>query len=69
MNKTELTDRLLTIKELSELTGLKVGTLYHLVSAKRVPVVRISRRCIRFRRSSLETWFEQLTQKPEEKEW
>ncbi len=55
-------DRLLTIKEVSELTGLAVGTLYHLVSEKRVEVVRISSRCIRFRLSSLERWFDDLTE-------
>jgi excisionase family DNA binding protein len=55
-------DRLLTIKEVAELTGLAVGSLYHLVSQKRVPVVRISSRCIRFRLSSLERWFVDLTE-------
>jgi excisionase family DNA binding protein len=55
-------DRLLKIDEVAELTGLAVGTLYHLVSEKRIPVVRISSRCIRFRLSSLEDWFEQLTE-------
>jgi predicted DNA-binding transcriptional regulator AlpA len=55
-------DRLLTIKQVSELTGLAVGSLYHLVSQKRVEVVRISSRCIRFRLSSLERWFDDLTE-------
>jgi excisionase family DNA binding protein len=40
-------DRLLTIQELSELTGLQVSSLYHFVSQGRIPVVRLSRRCIR----------------------
>ncbi len=57
-------DRLLTIKEVSELTGLKIGTLYHFVSEKRIPVVRLSKRCIRFRVSSLERWFEELAEEP-----
>jgi excisionase family DNA binding protein len=55
-------DRLLRIEEVAELTGLAVGTVYHLVSQKRIPVVRISSRCIRFRLSSLESWFAELTQ-------
>jgi excisionase family DNA binding protein len=55
-------DRLLTINEVSELTGLAVGTLYHLVSQKRIPVVRLSTRCIRFRYSDLLKWFETLTE-------
>jgi len=56
--------RLLRIDEVSELTGLTVGTLYHFVSQKRIPVVRLSKRCIRFRLSSLERWLEELTEGP-----
>lgn len=55
-------DRLLTIKEVSGLTGLAVGTLYHLVSQRRIPVVRLSKRCIRFRQSDLSDWIQTLTQ-------
>lgn len=55
-------DRLFTIKEVSELTGLAVGTLYHFVSQKRIPVVRLSRRCIRFRKSDMSDWIQTLTQ-------
>jgi predicted DNA-binding transcriptional regulator AlpA len=56
-------DRLLEIKEVSYVTGLAVGTLYHFVSQKRVPVVRLSKRCIRFRESDLSDWIQTLTQK------
>jgi len=55
-------DRLLTIKEVSDLTGLAIGTIYHFVSELRIPVVRFSSRCIRFRLSALEQWFEELTE-------
>jgi excisionase family DNA binding protein len=54
-------DRLLTIKEVAELTGLAVGTLYHFVSQKRIPVVRLSTRCIRFRQSDLSDWIQTLS--------
>lgn len=53
---------LLTVREVSSLTGLSVGTLYHLVSQQRIPVVRLSARCIRFRLSDLEEWIVELTQ-------
>jgi excisionase family DNA binding protein len=56
------TDRLLTIEELSTLTGMAKGSLYHLVSQGRVPVVRISKRCIRFRESRIHQWWDELTQ-------
>jgi excisionase family DNA binding protein len=55
-------DRLLTIAEVALLTGLTVGTLYHFVSQQRIPVVRISKRCIRFRQSHIYQWWEELTQ-------
>jgi excisionase family DNA binding protein len=53
-----LQDRLLSIAEAAGLTGLAVGSLYHMVSEKRIPVVRLSRRCIRFRLSALMRWVE-----------
>ena len=61
---TEPADRLLTINEVSELTGLAAGSIYQLVSQRRIPVVRISSRCIRFRLSGLERWFDDLTEDP-----
>jgi excisionase family DNA binding protein len=62
-------DRLLTIGQVAELTGLTVGSLYHFVSERRIPVVRLSRRCLRFRYSALLTWWDSLTQaaKPSER--
>ena len=56
-------ERLLTINEVAELTGLAVGTLYHFVSERRIPVIRLSKRCIRFRQSDLSDWIQSLTQK------
>jgi len=47
---------LLTIDELAEMTGLSVGTLYHWISQKRIPVVRFSSRCVRFSRPAIEAW-------------
>ena len=58
-------DRLLRIDEAARLLGLSVGGLYHLVSQSRIPVVRISSRCIRFSRRALSEWIESLTEPPE----
>jgi excisionase family DNA binding protein len=55
-------DRLLTIKEVAELTGLKVSSLYHFTSQHRIPTVRVSPRCVRFRLSALHEWWDQLTE-------
>ena len=49
-------EALLTINEVSQLTTLSVGTLYHLISQGRIPVVRISCRCVRFRASDIQQW-------------
>lgn len=49
---------LLTVGEVAELTGFAEGTLRHWVSEKRIPVVRISPRCVRFRLSDIEEWLE-----------
>jgi excisionase family DNA binding protein len=50
---------LLTAAEVSELTGFAEGTIRHFVSAHRIPVVRISARCVRFRRCDVDLWLEQ----------
>jgi excisionase family DNA binding protein len=57
-------DRLLTIKEVSELTGLAVGSLYHLAAEGRIPTTRLSRRCLRFRRSALLRWWDERSAYP-----
>jgi excisionase family DNA binding protein len=57
-------DCLLTAAEAAQLLRLKnVGTIYHLVSQKRIPVVKLSARCIRFSRNALLNWVESLSQK------
>jgi excisionase family DNA binding protein len=61
----EAGDRLLRVDEVATLLGISVGGLYHLVSQKRVPVVRISSRCIRFSRRALSDWVVSRTQPPD----
>lgn len=51
---------LLTVAEVAKLTGFAEGTIRHFVSAGRIPVVRISPRCVRFRRSDIHCWLESL---------
>lgn len=47
---------LVNTRELAALTGFSEGTLRHWVSEMRVPVVRLSARCVRFRLSDIEEW-------------
>ncbi len=53
MNDSKL---LLNTRELAALTGFSEGTLRHWVSEMRLPVVRLSARCVRFRLSDIEEW-------------
>jgi excisionase family DNA binding protein len=55
---------LIDIRELAELTGLSIGGLYHMISQKRIPVVRLSRRCVRFRLEDITRWLEEKVVPP-----
>lgn len=59
---TEPTEKLLIdINELSQLTGIAVGTLYRWASCEgRIPCIRLSARCLRFRREEIVDWINQL---------
>jgi len=56
---------LLTILEVAVLTGFSTGTLRHWVSQGRIPYVRISARCVRFRRTDIEAWIAARVVKPQ----
>jgi excisionase family DNA binding protein len=53
-------EALLTVRDVAELLGLSVGSVYHLISQKRIPVVKLSSRCVRFRRSDIDAWIASL---------
>jgi len=53
---------LIDISELSELTGIAAGTLYHWVSEGRVPCVRLSQRCLRFSLPAIREWLDGLSE-------
>ena len=59
---TAKNDQLLTVPEAAELLHLSTGTVYHLVSQRRLPVIRISARCVRFSRTALLCWLDSRTQ-------
>jgi excisionase family DNA binding protein len=54
------TQTLLTVRDVAEMLGLSVGGVYHLISAERIPVVRLSARCVRFDRLALEQWINEM---------
>ncbi len=47
---------LLTYKQASGFLQIQLGTLYSLVSQRRIPHIRLSNRMVRFRRSDIENW-------------
>jgi excisionase family DNA binding protein len=55
-------EKLLTITELAERLGISPGTAYHWLSQGRLPCVRFSSRCVRFRETDIAKMLEQLGQ-------
>ena len=55
-------DRLLTVAEAARFLNLAPGSLYHLISQRRIPVIRLSSRCVRLSRSMLMEWLETLSE-------
>jgi excisionase family DNA binding protein len=60
-----MSPKLLDVTEVAEFLGLAVGTVYHLLSQKRLPCVRISARCVRFDPRQIEEWVKERTEEPE----
>ena len=54
-------EKLLKVDELSMITNLKKSTIYAMINQKRIPVVKLSGRCVRFRLSEIEKWLKSLS--------
>jgi len=57
--------KLLSVKELSERTGLSIWTIYELVERKRIPHLRLGSRKIYFREEQIIQWLEAKEVKPD----
>lgn len=57
--------KLWTVTEVAEYLGMASGSIYQLLPQKRLPVVRISSRCVRFDPRAIEEWVAQRSEKPE----
>lgn len=53
---TQDMEQLLTVEEVARMLGLAVRTVYGLVHYRRIPAVRISRRCVRFDPAAIAAW-------------
>lgn len=60
MNGAIDTDQLLKVEDVARLLQMSAGTIYHLVSQGRIPCVKLSARCLRFRSADLAAWIEDL---------
>jgi predicted DNA-binding transcriptional regulator AlpA len=56
---------LIDIRELSAITGIKIGTLYHWVSEGRVPHLKLGQRCLRFSVGAIRKWLDDMNQSPD----
>jgi excisionase family DNA binding protein len=53
-------EKLLTVNELAELLNVAPGSIYHWISQDRLPVVRFSKRCVRFREADVTKLMDEL---------
>jgi excisionase family DNA binding protein len=56
-------EKLLTIAELADRLGIQKSSAYHWLSDGRLPCIRLSKRCVRFRESDVEKMLDQFSQK------
>jgi len=59
--RTGSTKEIMRIAEAAEYLGVSEGVLYRWGTEGRIPVIRISKRCIRYRRSVLDQWLDAMT--------
>jgi excisionase family DNA binding protein len=59
-----MNSRLWTVAEVAEFLGLSAGSIYHMLSEKRLPFIRISARCERFDPDMVMKWAAERAEKP-----
>lgn len=60
----QMDSELMTVDELSQLLKVKKSWIYRCSHEGRLPVVRISSRCIRFKRSEIDRWLRKKAFQP-----
>jgi excisionase family DNA binding protein len=58
MESFQMTQKLLTVKEVSEILDLKPARIYELTRQKKIPYVQIGERQYRYSESALTNWIE-----------
>jgi excisionase family DNA binding protein len=62
-------DRLLTVRELAERLRVTPTCVYRWLAEFRLPAIRFSKRCVRFRESDVEKMLEQMAQSAPRSLW
>ncbi|WP_353685423.1 helix-turn-helix domain-containing protein [Thermodesulfovibrio sp. 3462-1] len=58
-------EKLLTSQEVAEILGITMHRLYTWTAQGKIPVIKISRKMIRFRWSDIEQWLQEKTVLPQ----
>lgn len=58
-------DQLLTVQELANYLQVPISRVYALSHRHQIPFVKISHRCLRFKKCDIEAWLEQKSQPAE----
>jgi len=53
-----MSEGLMLIDQVAQMTGYKVGTVYQLVCQRRIPFIKLSTKALRFDRAEIERWIE-----------
>ena len=61
MKEPAVSSRLLNVEDAADYLGLAIGTVYHMISEGRLPVIRMNKRCVRFRLRDLDDWLDKKT--------
>ena len=64
--KAMTSDRLLNVDEVAAILKVAKGTVYHMASEGRLPCVRLSARCLRFRESEIWQYIETMSEHVED---
>ena len=61
--ENQIINEYLSYDEVSKLLGVPKGTLYSLVSKGQIPYVRISKRLVRFSKTTINEWLQSCSNK------
>lgn len=62
-----VSSKLWNVKEVAAYLDLAVGSVYQMLSARRLPCIRLSARCVRFDPRQIEAWLAARTEAPKTK--